>query len=279
VYFAPNTVDGFLNAVAQALYECTVVSCSWGQSELQWDKSMMEAFERAIGIARGKGVPFFAAAGDNGSSDSESVSSVDFPASSPSAIGCGGTRLILSGNVRFSETVWNDNPTSSATGGGVSSAFPGRQVPDVAGNADPATGYKVSVNGQPAVIGGTSLVAPLYAGLFALLWEVNQDKPFDMMNLIATNPQSCYDVTVGDNGAFRAGPGRDDVTGMGVVDGMKLDGALNSGIAPPVPPAKPPVPLPPAPKPVPVPPIPAPTTNCNATLQKIVGYIEGLMSK
>ena len=76
---------------------------------------------------------------------------VDFPASSPSVVGCGGTRLTLAADgSRSAEVVWNDNPTSSATGGGLSTHFPGRQVPDIAG-ADPQTGYQVLVDGESFV--------------------------------------------------------------------------------------------------------------------------------
>lgn len=195
--------------------------------------------------ARAAGVPVFVAAGDTGSQDSSGAGNqTDFPASSPSAIGCGGTRLILSGTERASETVWNDSPTQSATGGGVSKYFAGRQVPDIAGNADPDTGYEVSIDGQPAVIGGTSAVAPLMLGLHALLWERNGGKTFDMMNLIATNPEACFDVTAGNNGGYRAGPGRDNTTGLGVPDGQKLLDALLGPVPAPAPPAPAPVPAP-----------------------------------
>lgn len=249
VYFAPNDDAGFLAAIKQAADECNGISISWGGSENNWDGSTMDEFEAAIKAARAKGVPVFVASGDTGSQDSSGAGNqADFPASSPSAIGCGGTRLILAGAERSAETVWNDDPTTSATGGGVSKYFPGRQVPDIAGNADPDTGYEVMIDGQPAVIGGTSAVAPLMLGLHALLWELNAGQPFDFLNLIVTNPQACYDVTVGDNGGYRAGPGRDQTTGFGVPDGQKLADALLGPVPAPVPPA-------PAPNPVPVDPI------------------------
>jgi kumamolisin len=93
--------------------------------------------------------------------------------SSPSVVGSGGTRLTLGADgARTSEVVWNDNPTSSATGEGLSTHCPGRHVPDIAGNADPQTGYQVLVDGQSAVIGGTSAVAPLYAAMAAVVRQV-----------------------------------------------------------------------------------------------------------
>ncbi|WP_136246032.1 S53 family peptidase [Mycobacterium intracellulare] len=238
VYFAPNDDAGFLAAIKRALADgCNGISISWGGSENNWDGSTMDEFEAVIKAARAAGVPVFVAAGDTGSQDSSGAGNqTDFPASSPSAIGCGGTRLILSGTERASETVWNDSPTQSATGGGVSKYFAGRQVPDIAGNADPDTGYEVSIDGESAVIGGTSAVAPLMLGLHALLWERNGGKAFDMMNLIATNPEACFDVTAGNNGGYRAGPGRDNTTGLGVPDGQKLLDALLGPVPAPAPP-------------------------------------------
>lgn len=250
VYFADNTDASFLAALKQAVAECNGVSISWGAAENEWDSSTMDAFEQVIKAARANGVPVFVAAGDTGSQDSSGAGNqTDFPASSPSAIGCGGTRLLLdSAGQRASETVWDDNDTQSATGGGISRHFPGRQVPDIAGNADPDSGYQVMIDGQSYVIGGTSAVAPLMLGLHALLWELNGGKPFDFMNLITANPAALFDVTAGDNGGYRAGPGRDETTGYGVPDGQLLADALLASVAAPAPPA-PPAPTPPAPTP------------------------------
>jgi len=167
---------------------------------------------------------------------------VDYPASDPNVIGCGGTELVVDGNgERVSEVTWDINDRTSASGGGVSNVFPGRQVPDIAGNASPNTGYAVLVDGINAVIGGTSAVAPLMAGFAALVHEATQGKKYDFLNTVVTNPQACYDVTQGDNGGYRAGPGRDNVTGFGVVDGARFLAALTG------------------PTPAPVPPVPAPT--------------------
>lgn len=223
IYFAGNTNDAFLAALMQATRECDGVSISWGSSENHWDPNMMDQFESVIKAAKAKGVPVFVAAGDTGADDSsDDGDQVDFPASSPSAISCGGTRLeVNSSGQRASETVWDDNPTQSATGGGVSKHFSGRQVPDIAGNADPDAGYEIMVDGQSMVVGGTSAVAPLMLGLHALLWELNGGKGFDFADLVS-HPGVCFDVTAGGNGAYRAGPGRDDCTGLGVPDGTKL---------------------------------------------------------
>ena len=244
VYFAPNTNDGFLAAIKKAIDDgCTCITISWGQAESGWDSATMNEFSAVITNARKLGIPVFVAAGDSGSKDSTTTNETDFPASAPDAIGCGGTRLeVTSAGTRSTETVWDDSDTSSATGGGVSKQFPGRQVPDIAGNADPDSGYIIDIDGQTdVIIGGTSAVAPLMAGLYALLWEANGGKAFDFAALIAANPTAFFDVTQGDNGGYRAGPGRDDTTGWGVPDGAKLLAALKGTVIPPVNPTPPPV--------------------------------------
>ena len=194
VYFAPNTDKGFLDAITMAIHDKTnkpsVISISWGGPEDTWTTQSLSSYDQAFQAAAALGVTIFCAAGDAGSGDGETdgKAHVDFPASSPNVAGCGGTKLIAAGNAISSEQVWNEG-TSSATGGGVSDFFPrpayqsaagvppsanknhtkGRGVPDLAGDADPATGYVVRVDGQELVFGGTSAVAPLWAGLTALL--------------------------------------------------------------------------------------------------------------
>lgn len=196
VYFAHNTDAGFLQAITKAIHDNvrkpSVISISWGGPEASWSTQALQAFDQAFQAAALMGVTVCAASGDDGSSDgvNDGLAHVDFPASSPNVLACGGTRLIASGQTITSETVWNDGATGGATGGGISDFFtpppawqakvnlppsanpgaqPGRGVPDVAGDADPVTGYQVRVDGQDTVIGGTSAVAPLWAGLVALL--------------------------------------------------------------------------------------------------------------
>lgn len=251
VYFCPNTDAGFEAAVKQAIADkVTAISISWGQAENQWSAASIKTFSAIFLAARQAGIPVFAAAGDSGSDDSTNAPVTDYPASDPNVIGCGGTRLTLNAaGARSAEVVWDDNDTSSATGGGVSKVFPGRQVPDIAGNADPDSGYEITVDGESLVIGGTSAVAPLYCGLALLLAEAAPSVKYDLMNLLLTNLGVCFDVTSGDNGAYRAGPGRDDVTGLGVVDGGKLLAVITGGNQLPAP-----VPTPtPGPTPVPTP--------------------------
>ena len=187
VYFAPNTDRGFLDAISLAVHDTrlrpTVISISWGAPESQWTQQSMLAMEQLFQEAAAIGVPVFVASGDNGAKDGTSSLQVDFPAASPSAIACGGTRLDISNGKRVGEKVWNDGKSGGATGGGFSRHFSAptfqapylgeapaaakRGVPDVSANADPATGYRVMLDDQWYIIGGTSAVAPLMAGLIA----------------------------------------------------------------------------------------------------------------
>lgn len=245
VYFAPNTDAGFLDAIRQATAECDYVSISWGGAESSWSKATVQQYAAVFAAARARGVTVFAASGDTGSRDGTSRDTADYPASDPSVVGCGGTRLLLNPDgTRRSEVTWNDNPTQSATGGGISGFFPGRQVPDVAGNADPVTGYQCVIDGQDAVIGGTSAVAPLYAAMCAVIKQASGGQAFDFLNVVLTNPTIAFDVVLGDNGGFRAGPGRDLVTGFGVVDMGKLLAILTSGTQIPAPGGNVPTPTP-----------------------------------
>ncbi|HEX4059062.1 MAG TPA: S53 family peptidase [Galbitalea sp.] len=250
VYFAPNTDDGFVDAVATAAHATpapTTMSISWGQSEDQWSDQARTALDDALLDAVALGVTVTAAAGDNGSSDGATDSSnhADFPASSPHALACGGTSLHSTGDTITSETVWNDGATGGATGGGVSDVFElpdwqegvgvptengsgGRGVPDVAGNADPETGYEVLVDGSRAVYGGTSAVAPLWAALIARLAQAN-GAPFGLMQPTLYTVKSGFrDITSGSNGAFAARAGWDACTGLGSPNGTVLLAALTT---------------------------------------------------
>jgi len=247
VYFAPNTDSGFLDAVSTAIHDQSnnpsVVSISWGGAEVNWTQQTMTAFEQLFSDAAAMGVTICVASGDGGSTDgvSDGAQHVDFPASAPHALACGGTSLTVNPDGSKNETVWNDGP-DSATGGGFSTNFPvpdyqaalgsawsGRGVPDVAGDADPNTGYAVLVDGQRLTIGGTSAVAPLWAGLIALLNQ-KLGKPIGYFNPLLYGSLSgkgaTNDITNGNNGAQQAGKGWDACTGWGSPNGAGLVSAL-----------------------------------------------------
>ncbi len=134
MYFAPNTNQGFIEAITDAAHDevnkPSVISISWGGPEVSWRKSDQTAMNNAIRDAVMLGVTVTVAAGDNGSADGvrDGKPHVDFPASSPYALACGGTRLIGTGSTIASETVWNDGP-DSATGGGYSADVAAAELP------------------------------------------------------------------------------------------------------------------------------------------------------
>ena len=253
VYFAPNTDAGFLDAITTAIHDTThqpsVISISWGGAENSWTAQAMTAMDSAFQAAAAMGITVCCASGDNGSSDgaADGGDHVDFPASSSFALACGGTTVQASGSAIESETVWNGGAGGGATGGGISSQFPlpawqkalsattgqGRKVPltmrgvpDVAGDADPATGYNVRVDGADTVIGGTSAVAPLWAALVARINAIN-GKPAGFLNpQLYANPKALRDVTQGNNGDFGASAGWDACTGLGSPRGDALAGIL-----------------------------------------------------
>jgi kumamolisin len=248
VYFAPNSDAGFLSAIQTAINQgCKVISISWGAPEDNWDPATMNAFNNLFKQASEQGITICVATGDNGSSDGESGTHVDFPASSPYVLAVGGTTLTSVNNAISSETVWNNNPTTSgctsdwitsATGGGTSAIFNTpdyqiliatggkRGVPDVSGNANPKTGYKIYIAGNFYVIGGTSAVAPLWAALAALVSQhIGHSVGFLNPLIYAAglnNNNVCRDISRGNNGSFTAVLGWDRCTGWGSPNGALL---------------------------------------------------------
>lgn len=191
--------------------------------------------------------------GDNGSADSvnDGLAHADFPASAPHALGCGGTTLNSHDSTIVAETVWSTG--SSATGGGISDVFDmpqwqtgagvppsgnanhrvGRGVPDVSGDADPSSGYRIVVGGAWQTIGGTSAVAPLWSGLAALLNESRGTSVGFLQPFLYTPAvrQSCFrDIIQGNNGAYTAHSGWDACTGLGSPNGQQLRSALSIGL-------------------------------------------------
>ncbi len=263
VYFSNFTEQGWVDAITTAVHDNvhtpSVLSISWGFAEGQsiWSAQAIQTVNEAFQAAATMGVTVCCAAGDDGSRDQidDGLAHCDFPASSAFVLACGGTTLQFNGNNITSETVWNDGPDGGATGGGISDSIDlptwqanakvpasvnpggriGRGVPDIAGNADPETGYLVLADGQQGVVGGTSAVAPLWAGLIA---RVNQKlgTPVGFLNPLlygqVVNANALNDITKGSNditgeiGGYSAGPGWDACTGFGSPNGTAIGNAL-----------------------------------------------------
>jgi kumamolisin len=272
VYFAPNTSQGFVDGLAQAVHDTdhkpSVISISWGGPEDFESQQFLDGLEQVLQDAAMLGITVCCAAGDNGSADMstndpsdpwDGAPHADFPASSPFALACGGTRLIGSGTTIENEQVWNEAAQGGAGGGGISNKFArpdyqaalkmptsptgnnGRGLPDISGVADPRTGYQIFLAGNPSVIGGTSAVAPLWAGLIA---RMNQrlislgSKPVGFLNpfIYSNSVMSAgvfHDIVSGTNditgalgGRYSATAGWDAASGLGTPNGAKLLQAL-----------------------------------------------------
>lgn len=248
VYFTTNTDAGFVDAITAATHDTanapSVLSISWGSPESSWTEQSLSAMTSALQDAASLNISVFVAAGDNLATDgvADGAAHVDFPASSPWACGCGGTLISVQNGAITAETVWNEG--TSGTGGGISAVYPvpsfqsavtlppdvstgghGRGVPDVAGNADPNSGYVVVVSGQSEVVGGTSAVAPLWAGLAALANQ-RAGKPSGFFPAkLYPAASALREITQGNNipegsdVGYSAGPGWNACTGLGVPQG------------------------------------------------------------
>jgi kumamolisin len=256
-YFAPWTEQGWIDVLTTAVYDTvnkpSALSISWGWPEFQsiqgltWTQAAMEAVDVTLQEAVAIGVTVLAASGDYGADAGLGDGKMHciFPGSDPFISCCGGTSIQnVSGN-SFDELVWNGY---GATGGGVSDFFPlppwqaasnvpkslndgkvRRGIPDVAGNADPSSGYTLVLGGSTmGPVGGTSAVAPIYAGLVALI-NAKLGRPVGYLNpalYAVAGPFAFRDITVGNNGygtpGYNAGPGWDACTGLGSIHGTAL---------------------------------------------------------
>jgi kumamolisin len=258
MYFTEFTSQGWVDALNEAIAgnnDISVISISYGNPEDDprgaWTKMGVRVVNQAFQAAAAKGITICCSSGDDGSGDGESKGAhVDFPASSPFVLGVGGTKLVAANGAPptiASETVWNEiTQDEGATGGGISAVFTkpsyqngvdvpasansshqiGRGVPDVSAVGDPETGVVVMhIDGTHLEqIGGTSASTPLWASLIARL---NQGLGANCGFLNPVLYTKCAngvlrDITVGNNGAYSAGPGWDACTGLGSPDGQRL---------------------------------------------------------
>ena len=257
VYFTQNSDAGFANAISAAAQDSarkpSVISISWGSAEANWTAQAVQTMNSILQDAAQLGVSVFAASGDSLATDGipDGQAHVDFPASSPWAIGCGGTVTSVAGNAISGQRVWNDG--QSGTGGGISDLFEppafqsglalppsvnagrrGRGVPDVAGNAGPESGYAIVVGGQGTLAAGTSAVSPLWAGLLARINQKAARPVGFFLPAVYGQPGLFSEVTQGSNRpsgsriGYDAKPGWNACTGLGTPRGQALADALTA---------------------------------------------------
>jgi len=271
-----------------------VVSISYGDCEQETPGSESSAFVEWAQQANAQGMTWFSASGDNGAADCNDSQNpglaVDLPGSVPEVTSVGGTEFVEGTGTYWNatnnangasvrsyipETTWNDSVEDqepSASGGGASILFTkpswqtgrgvpsdnARDVPDISLNAsDDHDPYAVYTGGSLQAYGGTSVPAPSFAGLTALLNQklgsggVGNINP-KLYSLAQSNPGIFHDVTTGNNivtaacgrrvsdcgnvpVGYYAGVGYDQATGLGSVDAYQLVMGWNGGtVTPPV---------------------------------------------
>lgn len=256
VYEAPNSSAGELAMYQKIASDHTVnvVSISWGACESAEGSSAAKSVSNAIATGTAEGISYFAAAGDDGTTDcyrqtGSTAKAVDFPASSPNVTGVGGTKLtVTSSNGYSSEAAWNDGNSGGSTGGGISTVFTApswqssqsttyRKVPDVSADASPTSGYYIYSAGTWETVGGTSGAAPLWAAFATLQNQIhggglgNLNPKFYAIGNGSSYGTGFHDVTTGTNTlhgttGFSAGTGYDQVTGWGSFKGSGLSGLI-----------------------------------------------------
>jgi kumamolisin len=270
VYFAGAEPQNMLHALQMMIHPSgsdpvpSIISISygWGPDDPgtpSFSDSEWALFSQLFEDAATNRITVLVSSGDSGAQvESATQAQVSYPGSEVWVTSCGGTTIgNVSGN-SFDEWVWNDvGPAGAgATGGGVSARFAvpsyqsritvpvrngtgrrGRGVPDIAGNASENSGYPQVIGGsRPQPVGGTSAVAPLYAGLIARI-NANNGFPAGYLNpVLYTLPASAFRDIVGPPGpanndfdrvkGYQAGAGWDACTGLGSVNGKALQTAL-----------------------------------------------------
>lgn len=261
-YEGPNTSDGFVPIIAQIVADgrAKIVSISWGLCENWSAVTSMQAEQREFAAAFAAGISIFSSSGDDAAYDCRRVDvsedpferdlspGVDWPTSSPGVISVGGTFLTLREDGTYVDEAGWEEPLGGGGGGGGLSATQQRpewqvglgvnneasngmrQVPDVAGPADPTSGFVVTytdsemglVSGQ---VGGTSAAAPFWAASMLLTQQLAAREGVAALGPLgpvlyqvsAGQPAGAvfHDIIRGGNLLYSAGPGWDYSTGLG----------------------------------------------------------------
>ncbi len=245
VYMASNSEQGIHNAVSRAISGKEKLPCalsiSWGEPETRLSRAYLKSLDELLRDAAMLGVAACVSSGDQGAMNGSTGGKpgVNFPASSPHVLSCGGSMVHALHGKDVRESAWNCDlhGIRGATGGGVSQRFPvprwqkehgvplapngqkGRGVPDVAGPADPRRGCKIIAGGRVCPSAGTSAVAPLWAALVACLnatlgARCGYITPL-LYSLSSSGARVLREITRGNNGYYHAGPGWNACTGLG----------------------------------------------------------------
>jgi kumamolisin len=237
-------------AAAAADPSLHVVTSSWGYTGINtandpFVKAINNSLKRAVAV----GTTFYFATGDNAldsgcDKPASNCRLSSFPASSPYAVAVGGTNLQMDSSATHwrGETTWSLSSDFSGSGGGCALFFKrpswqvgvsptatcrGRAIPDVSAVGDPNTGVQVWANGSAQIVGGTSLSAPVIAGLAVVTDRYLKLAHKPLLGWAAPRiyglarsssyEATFHDVLCGTNG-YPAGLGWDQATGWGSID-------------------------------------------------------------
>ncbi|MGA9335092.1 MAG: PKD domain-containing protein, partial [Rudaea sp.] len=220
-------INTAVNANAAKIVNVSLGECETSANGDGSASAQDQSFQQAVA----QGQTFSISTGDSGADEcGNGGTTPSWPAASQYVVAAAGTTLNASTTTWSSETVW------SGTGGSQSTFEPQpswqnglfsgshRGVADIAFDADPNSGAKIIVNGSTEQVGGTSLAAPLFAGLWSRVIAAKGTSVGFAAPLLYQLPSSdLHDVTSGNNGGSTAGPGYDLATGLGSV---KISGAL-----------------------------------------------------
>ena len=248
VYAAPDSHQGAFHALAHATTDPghpAVISCSWSSLETAYAPAVIKTMNTVFQLAALQGTTICFSSGDDGDGTLWNLAktpTVHYPASSPYVLACGGTSL-RAVRKAFTEVSWNEKSGSMrmASGGGYSVLNPrqswqkhaspgngGRGVPDVAGKADVRGGYEMDASGLTFTMGGTSAATPMWAALATRLNQALGVK-VGMLGPLLYDKRfrgAFREILTSDNGAYKAGPGWNPVTGLGSPNGAALLQAL-----------------------------------------------------
>jgi len=257
VYLAAPTFAFHNRAFSQLITDHlgSIISESLGICETDTSPALRDQLQSMEVQAQAQGMSHFVATGDSGAYEcgQSEYPAASFPSTLPNVTAVGGTTVFESKQgTYFQEYAWGSPIDESGTGGGRSQVYSlpdyqksvqdanghgFRQLPDVAADADPITGYHIVLGGRDTQAGGTSASTPLWAAVIAL---INQDmKTKGVREVGFANPalywmgdnrskfsaSPFHDVTAGNNLAYEAGPGWDFATGWGSMDAVALDAA------------------------------------------------------
>jgi len=274
VYFTGGDTQSIILALQQMIHpdagnpEPAILSISygWGPDDPMADCFSDEDYtqiDQLFQDAANLSITVLVSSGDSGAFiSSKGQAQTSYPATEPWVIACGGTTVGNVNGANYDEYVWNDTGAGGpgATGGGISAKFPvpsyqtnaglpkrngtgqpGRGIPDISGNASENSGYNQFINGQEQPVGGTSAVAPLYAGLIALI-NADLGGPVGFINptLYSLGAGSFRPVDAPPGPAnnsfngvtgYPASTGWNACTGLGSVDGVALENGLKAARA------------------------------------------------